>query len=272
MYDCNKSTVSQGRKDILLQLESDINANLEAQKRLTGLDIKRAELECKILGPCTEQVRRTIKRELKQIQKESDELTQLCAAELIPEIFPRNGRVRAIGGGRKSYPWEYRLTIQFIIAFNYQTYGSPTRIGIYNQHLTLADVREILVSTYGQHGLIDPLTGERMSDGFCDEWIRQAFEELGITQQKCRKLEQVGASHPDRDLQFQYIKPLREAIALAKNGIAMRCLALGPAVDVIEQIEALSSFVLKLIAYGIDPVISMDSMNKVRGNPAYTIF
>ena len=131
------------------------------------------KIVCKISGMDF----RTVKAGIKEINGE---------ASPVPE-----GRIRREGAGRPSYLQKYpTLDEKVEEILNTNTYGDPERVLTWT-NLSLRDISKELLARYEM---------EVGKDGVSD-----SMERLGYSRQVNQKMEQVGAQHPDRDAQFEFI-------------------------------------------------------------------
>ena len=121
---------------------------------------------------------RTINSGIEEIENSSESLSE-------------STRIRRAGAGRKSLKQtlpDLLVCVEKILENN--TYGDPQRV-ISWTNLSLRDISSILKEKFGI------VAGKDV--------VSRLLEELGYSKQQNQKMLQVGAPHPDRDVQFKYI-------------------------------------------------------------------
>ena len=104
--------------------------------------------------------------------------------------LPENGRLRKVGGGRKSIEFkhpEILEKIEEIVKDN--SYGDPSKI-LFWTTLSLRDISEILVKSGYNVSYVT---------------VGKLLEKLGYSKQQNQKMDQVGKPHPNRNDQFLFI-------------------------------------------------------------------
>ena len=113
--------------------------------------------------------------------------------ELSDPAYYEDERIRAPGGGRKSAletTPELKAWIEKIV--ERETYGDPMNA---ERRWTAMSLREIARTVCIEH-----------HQSVSHVTVGNILEEIGYSKQKNKKMLQVGVDHPDRDLQFRYIR------------------------------------------------------------------
>ena len=113
--------------------------------------------------------------------------------ELSDPSYLEDERIRAPGGGRKSAVQsnpDLSMWIKEIV--DRETYGDPMNA---ERKWTAMSLRKISNTLYAEHHVsVSHVT------------VGNILEDIGYSKQKNKKMLQVGEDHPDRDLQFKYIR------------------------------------------------------------------
>lgn len=174
-------TISKEKQEQILQIAATLN---EKQKR------QFLASEAKLLGyggvtlisRITGVSRITIKRAMHELEN--------------GDVFEKNGRQRAVGGGRTSHTKpDSVLTCAVEEIVSGKTYGTPMGVLKWTT-LSLRKISRILKEKYF------------MEASYAT--VRKILKELGYSRQTNKKMEQIGEPAPDRNEQFQYINDKAE--------------------------------------------------------------